>query len=61
MSKSEQRDERDPLRRTMQEIKEFASLSKGENYCCVQDLACVQTSLSLRKNRERRSLSLIRR
>ena len=25
----------DPIRRTLQEIKQFASKSKGENYCCV--------------------------
>ena len=37
MSKSEQHYESDPLRRTLQKIKEFASKSKGENYCCVHD------------------------
>ena len=25
----------EPLRRTLEELKEFASKSKGENYCCV--------------------------
>lgn len=37
MSKSEQHYESDPLRKTLQKIKEFASKSKGENYCCVHD------------------------
>lgn len=37
MSKSEQHYESDPLRRTLQKKKEFASKSKGENYCCVHD------------------------
>ena len=38
MSKSEQHYESDPLRRTLQKKMEFASKSKGENYCCVHDL-----------------------
>lgn len=38
MSKSEQHYESGPLRRTLQKKKEFASKSKGENYCCVHDL-----------------------
>lgn len=37
MSKPEQPYESDPLRRTLQKKKEFASKSKGENYCCVHD------------------------
>lgn len=37
MSKSEQHYESDPVRRTLQKIKEFASKSKGENNCCVHD------------------------
>lgn len=37
MSKSEQHYESDPLRKALQKIKEFASKSKGENYCCVHD------------------------
>ena len=35
MSKPDNYYDEDPIRRTLQEIKQFASKSKGENYCCV--------------------------
>ena len=35
MSKPDDYYDEDPIRRTLQEIKQFASKSKGENYCCV--------------------------
>ena len=35
MSKPDDYYDEDPMRRTLEEIKQFASKSKGENYCCV--------------------------
>ncbi|XP_022808035.1 uncharacterized protein LOC111345047 [Stylophora pistillata] len=35
MSKPDNFYDKDPIRRTLQEIKQFATKSKGENYCCV--------------------------
>ena len=37
MSKSSQYYDTDPLRRTLQEIKECVHKSNGENYCCVHE------------------------
>ena len=37
MSKPGQYYDSDPLRRTLEEIKEFVCKSKGENYCCVHE------------------------
>ena len=35
MSKPDDYYDQDPMRRTLEEIKQFASKSKGENLCCV--------------------------
>ena len=35
MSKPDDYYDEDPMRRTLEEIKQCASKSKGENYCCV--------------------------
>ena len=37
MNKPDQYHESEPLRRTLEEIKDFACKSKGENYCCVNE------------------------